>query len=387
MPWTGPTPAQERLFWRALTALAVVLLAAFGFGLAWALLALARHLQDILIPLGIAAVLSYLLHPLIGLLEKAGVHRTVAVPLLFLLAAIVLSVAAWFLGPRLWREAVALAQALPGWLGVLKDEAARFIDSGSPASLRLAPVLASIFNALRSHAEALASRLLTASFTGVGGLLHWAGLALGLLFVPFYLFHFLRGQPEIARTWRDVLPLGNTALRTEAIVILEQINGYLVSFFRGQVVVAAINGLLLALGLGLVGVEAALLIGVAAAVLTVIPYLGMGLVTLATLLTAGFQAGGGIKLALLAAGVIVLVQLAEGTLVSPRVMGEKTGLGPVTVVLSILFWSTLLGGLLGAILAVPLTATLKVLLVRYALVVPPSPDRNSPRKSVIVREN
>jgi predicted PurR-regulated permease PerM len=106
----------------------------------------------------------------------------------------------------------------------------------------------------------------------------------------------------------------------------------------------------------------------------------MGLITVTTLLVAGFQDGGGIHLALLSILVIGATQLIEGTLVSPRVMGEKSGLGPVTVVISILFWSSLLGGLLGAILAVPLTATLKVLLVRYALV-PPSPTSSPPAKA------
>ncbi|HEY8965062.1 MAG TPA: AI-2E family transporter [Candidatus Methylacidiphilales bacterium] len=377
---SGPTPEQERLLWKALSLLAVLFLAAVGLGAGWLLLTAARHLQDILIPLGVAAVLAYLLSPLIGLLERAGLRRALAVPILFALAGAALVLAVWLLGPKLWREASTLAHYLPGWIDTLKDKADHFLDSGSDAAApsKMAPFV----DAAKNHAEGFAGKLVQTSVAGVGSLLKLAGLFLGLFFVPFYLFYFLRDQPQIEKSWRTLIPLGNTRLRAEVVLILEQINGYLVSFFRGQVVVAAINGLLLALGLGLAGIESSLLIGVAAAFVTVIPYLGMGLVTLVTLLVAGFQDGGGLHLCLLAAAVIAATQLIEGTLISPRVMGEKTGLSPVAVVLSILFWSTVLGGLLGAILAVPLTATLKVLLVRYALV-PPSEDSEEPKGPAI----
>ena len=369
MSWTGPTPEQERLLWKALSVLAILFLVSVGLGLLWIGVTIARHLQEILIPLGVAAVLAYLLSPLIALSEKAGLRRAVAVPLLFAAVAGAVAAAIYFFGPKLWREAAQLGQSLPGWIDSLRDRATRFLSTDSSTSASLT----SFLNGVRTHTEAFSSRIVQGSAAGVGSLLHLVGIALGFLFVPFYLFYMLLDQPRIARSWRDVIPLGNTKLRTEVIVILEQINGYLISFFRGQVIVAAINGLLLAIGLGLVGVDAALLIGFAAAILTVIPYLGMGLITVTTLLVAGFQNDGGVHLCLLSILVIGLTQIIEGTLVSPRVMGEKSGLGPVTVVLSILFWSSLLGGLLGAILAVPLTATLKVLLVRYALV-PPSPS-------------
>lgn len=272
MPWNGPTPAQERLLWKALSLLSLLFLIGAGLGIGWALLAIARHLQEILIPLGVAAVLAYLLHPLLDLLERAGLRRAIAVPLLFGLAAVGIAVAVYLLGPKLWREASGFAQSLPGWLDILRDKADHFLSAGTPSSTRAA----SLLDAARTHAESLSSRLLQGSASGVGSLLHLLGLAIGFLFVPFYLFYFLLDQPRIASSWRTLLPLGNSRVRTEAIVILEQINGYLISFFRGQVIVAAINGLLLALGLGIVGVDSALLIGLAAAFLTVIPYLGMG---------------------------------------------------------------------------------------------------------------
>jgi predicted PurR-regulated permease PerM len=59
------------------------------------------------------------------------------------------------------------------------------------------------------------------------------------------------------------------------------------------------------------------------------------------------------------------VQQVDGLFVTPRIVGERVGLHPVTVIFSVFLWSLLLGGLLGAILAVPLTATAKVILKRY----------------------
>src|SRR4051812_14999431 len=64
-------------------------------------------------------------------------------------------------------------------------------------------------------------------------------------------------------------------------------------------------------------------------------------------------------------GVFLLVQNAEAIFIAPRIVGNSVGLHPVTVIVSIFVWGLLIGGLLGPILAVPLTATLKVLLARY----------------------
>jgi predicted PurR-regulated permease PerM len=124
-------------------------------------------------------------------------------------------------------------------------------------------------------------------------------------------------------------------------------------------------GILTGIGLSIIGLKYAVLIGVITATFSIIPYLGVVLSITPALLIAYVQSGGSWLYVLLTAGVFALVQMAEGMFVSPKVMGDQTGLHPVTIIICILVWSILLGGLMGAILAVPLTATLKVLMYRY----------------------
>jgi len=358
----GPNSGQKRILWQALSLLALLFITTASLGIAWVLFQGLKYLSDILIPVGIAVILTYLLHPLVGLLQKLRLSRRWAVVVFFALVAGGIATIALVLGPDLYTQGTRLAQAAPTWPPKIEQKVKSFLDDNS----QLAAPLGNVTQKLNTYTHDSAVALLSVS--GVGKLIHTAAFVLGLVFIPFYLFYFLSDQPKIERKWRDYLPLRDSAFRREVVVVLEQINKYMISFFRGQIVVAASDGAMIAIGLAIIGVDYALLIGAAACLLTIIPYFGIITTCLVTFLVAGFQDNGGAQLVGLSLLVFAIVQTLENTVISPRVMNERTGLHPVTVLLSILVWSSILGGLLGAILAVPLTATLKVLLARYALI-------------------
>jgi predicted PurR-regulated permease PerM len=95
-----------------------------------------------------------------------------------------------------------------------------------------------------------------------------------------------------------------------------------------------------------------------------IPYIGIVVCLIPAVLIAAAQWGDWTH-PLMVAGVFLLVQNLEAIFIAPRIVGNSVGLHPMTVIVSIFVWGLLIGGLLGPILAVPLTATLKVLLARY----------------------
>jgi predicted PurR-regulated permease PerM len=148
---------------------------------------------------------------------------------------------------------------------------------------------------------------------------------------------------------------------------------YLAAFFRGQLLNSLVLGMLATIGLSIAGVNYALLIGVMTCVLSLIPYLGVFLSGAAAVTVAYFQGGcwwwkfeaGNWGYALVVMGIYVLVQQCEAWFITPKIQGKYTGLHPMTIIVSLLAWSVLLGGVLGALLAVPLTAILKVLMFRY----------------------
>jgi predicted PurR-regulated permease PerM len=198
----------------------------------------------------------------------------------------------------------------------------------------------------------------------IGGFLGVTGFLLSLVMVPIYLFFLLKESPAIERRWREYLPLRNSPLKTEVAAVLSQINNYIIAYFRGQLLVCLIDGTLIGVALYLTGLNFAPLIGLLVVILTMIPYIGIILCWIPAVLIAAGQYGDWTH-PLVVTAVFLVVQNLEAIFIAPRIVGNSVGLHPMTVIVSIFVWGLLIGGLLGPILAVPLTATIKVLLARY----------------------
>src|SRR5947208_15961520 len=112
------------------------------------------------------------------------------------------------------------------------------------------------------------------------------------------------------------------------------------------------------------GLNFAPVIGVLVVILTMVPYIGIIICWVPAVLIAAFQWGDWTH-PMIVTGIFILIQNLEGIFYAPRIVGNYVGLHPMTVIVSIFLWGLIIGGLLGPILAVPLTATLKVLLARY----------------------
>jgi predicted PurR-regulated permease PerM len=117
-----------------------------------------------------------------------------------------------------------------------------------------------------------------------------------------------------------------------------------------------IMGLLYAIGFSVVGLRFGAVIGMILGLLNIVPYLGSILGLVVTVPLALFQPEGGWHLVFLMLGVQVVVQNIEGFFLTPKIMSDRTGLHPVVVITAIFFWGTALDGVLGMVLAIPLTA-------------------------------
>jgi predicted PurR-regulated permease PerM len=208
--------------------------------------------------------------------------------------------------------------------------------------------------------------------SSVGGFLGVFGFLLSLVIVPIYLYYLLVESRNISESWGDYVPLRASHFKDEVVDTLEEINGYLIAFFRGQLLVSLINGAATGMGLVIVGLDFGLLLGLLLCVLGLIPYLGILLCWIPAVLIAALhgdpwflQGAPWWAFSLIVTGIFIAVQQVDGLFVTPKIVGESVGLHPMTVIASVFVWSLLMGGLLGAILAVPMTATIKVLLKRY----------------------
>ncbi|MCX7781489.1 MAG: AI-2E family transporter, partial [Negativicutes bacterium] len=189
----------------------------------------------------------------------------------------------------------------------------------------------------------------------VDSLMGMLSYMIGLVITPVLAFYLLNDWYEIKEELLLLLPV---RWRHEIILIVKDIDKVLSGVIRGQVTVAIIVGILVSIGLYLLDVKYAVLIGILAGMLDLIPYFGAVIgatpaVTLA-LLESPYLA---VKVALL----FFLIHQLEGTVIGPKILGESVGLHPLSVIFFV-FVGSELGGLSGMLLGVPAAAVAKVLL-------------------------
>jgi predicted PurR-regulated permease PerM len=247
----------------------------------------------------------------------------------------------------------------------------------TPSSAKAAPMLDlhSFLrgDSIRTALPVVLEKTWSVIINSVGGFLGVFGFLLSMIIVPIYLYYFLIEARHISQSWGDYLPLRASEFKDEVVAAFNEINGYLIAFFRGQLLVSLINGTVTGILLMIVGLDFGLLIGLVLCFLGIIPYLGIILCWIPAVIIASVQGGVGTWIPgdhwwvfpLVVTLIFVVVQQIDGLFITPRIVGESVGLHPMTVMASVFVWSLLIGGLLGAIVAVPLTATIKVLLRRY----------------------
>jgi len=420
-----PTPWQKRTMWAALTALFVVLLIVIAGAVVYLGASLISFLQPILIPVAIAAILAYLLDPLVTELCRRKMGRGMAIAVIFTSVFIALVGLFWWVVPTISLQSANFARELPGYTQKARDRIVDLIvqynrvvggtaGRGKSASSGLVNFLlgtppphapsptpaaaptpspqttespveaisaapAKISSAERQQLEAkadkvipnlerylptLADKIWNIIKKSIGGFLGVTGFLLSLIMVPIYLFFLLKERPRIEKRWKDYLPLRASPLKDEIAAAISEINSYVIAYFRGQLLVCLVDGTLIGSTLTLLGLNFAPLIGLLVVILTMIPYIGIIVCWVPAVLIAAFQWGDWTH-PLIVTIIFIVVQNLEGMFYAPRIVGKSVGLHPMTVIVSIFVWGLLIGGLLGPILAVPLTATIKVLLTRY----------------------
>lgn len=393
-----PTAFQRNVLWTAVTALSITAIGALAVGLIYLLTQVMAFLQPILVPFAVAGVLAYLLEPGVEWLERRGLSRQRSVLLAFVVFTLAFGGLGWWIVVKLDDPAMHLAKRVPVYVAKARqavvdvsaklekdwgvvllphaavqqdvEQSATPPDEDSGGSFDLQTFLNGEW--VKTNLPKIPGMVWAFVRSSVGGFLGVFGFLLSFIIVPLYLYYFLIESAKIQASWSDYLPLRASSFKDEVVSCLNEINGYLIAFFRGQLFVSVINGIATGIGLVVVGLDFGLLIGLALCVAGIIPYLGIALCWIPAVIIGAVQGGSALipgdpwwVMPLVVTGVFVLVQQIDALFITPRVVGEAVGLHPMTVIASVLVWGLLLGGLLGAILAVPLTASVKVLFQRY----------------------
>jgi predicted PurR-regulated permease PerM len=353
------TPGQRKLIGFAAGLLAFLGIIALIVFIVMVLSRLVGFFSGVLWPLAVAGIIALILRPVAGFLERRlHVGRITSVIVLY--GLVVLALAGGLLAilptmvsqtidliqslPEMWRSASEFAQThYPQW----SETIGRWMENDS-----FRESMDGVTTKLRELGMALVPRLLAAG----GQVLGLFGAAAGLAVIPIYLFFFLQTDEDPTANLAEYLPFLDTDKREDVVYLVREFVGIVVSFFRGQMLIGLIMGILLSIGFTLAGLKFGILMGMTIGLLNIVPYLGTILGLSAALPTAFFQPGGGPILLAITLAVFILVQIIEGYVLTPKIMGKQTGLHPVTIIIAIFFWGTALGGILGMVLAIPLTA-------------------------------
>ena len=191
---------------------------------------------------------------------------------------------------------------------------------------------------------------------GLGNVLGFVTGLVGLAILPVYLAFFLMIPSFKPEKMGVHLPFLKERTREDAVFLVKEFLQILVTFFRGQMVIAFLQGILFAVGFAAVGLNYGFVLGFILGFLNIVPYLGSMIGLGVALPTAYFQPEGGVPLLCMVVAVFAAVQCIEGYILTPKIMGDRTGLHPVVIMFAIFFWGTALSGIAGMILAIPLTA-------------------------------
>ncbi|MBR5737390.1 MAG: AI-2E family transporter [Verrucomicrobia bacterium] len=371
MEFPKPTQQQARWLWHSLTALAVGVLVAMAVFLLWGAAWLASKLSAVLIPLAAGAILACLLDPLVVFLARWKVKRRLAVLMVFAVIGGILALVLSWLIPILVFEVDDFIRNSPNLLNKLRlymeTQVNHFNESlaasGWADRLRIAwdQGVGDSFQKWFGNVFEVAGTWIMGHISRV---LSLGSFLIGVILVPVYTYYFLVERETIHTRWRNYVPLWESKAKEEAIWFLNTVSESMVVFFRGQVLVALCEGILLTIGFLCIGMKYAILIGAAAGVFSIIPYLGMALSIIPAVLLAGVQFNDWMH-PLLVVGLYIIVHLFDGYIVFPRVIGDRVGMHPAIIIVAVLVGATLMGGILGALLAIPVTAVLRALMFRY----------------------
>jgi predicted PurR-regulated permease PerM len=314
-------------------------------------------LAPVLTPFVAAALLAYIGDPLADRLQALGLSRTLAVIAVFLLTFLFIGALILLVGPLIRQQVIALFESLPaiaskaesvwlpsvaGWLDIELGD-----DVGLGAFLSRYGDMAGTWGG-----KALSS------VTSTGSML--AAAVMSLFLVPILTFYLLRDWDSLKKHVAAIVP---ESQRGTVHALARETDEVLGAFLRGQLLVMFALGIIYSVGLALTGIEFAIAIGVVAGLVSFVPYLGFVFgIALAMLVVALEPAPLWSIVGVFAT--FTIAQLIEGTILTPKLVGDRIGLHPVLVIFAVVAGGQLFG-FFGILLALPAAAILSVL-VRFA---------------------
>jgi len=318
--------------------------------LAWFL----HSISGLLFPFIIAFLLAYILNPLVEYLGKKNFSRTLSSLLIILLFLITVILLIIFLAPIIVFQFSELIASLPG---AIKDLDTWFNKVLLPKAAELGFPTQSIQDKLLNELPTRLEQILNALFNSISGLFTGLSIILtqivNIILIPFLTFYLLKDFDEIKALVKSLFPYSS---RERASGYYHKIDGMMGSFLRGSLICAIIHGIGVYIFLAILGIKFSIFLSALSALLNVIPYAGLLLSIFITVIVALFSGDPGLQIPL-----VILLYLAQNLLetsyIIPKIIGNRIGLHPALLILSLMVFGYFFG-FVGMLIAMPVVSIL-----------------------------
>ena len=277
--------------------------------------------RGILTPFLLAFALSYLMNPVVTYLEKRGAPRGLGTLVIYVGFTLFVTLFALYLVPRFLVQLEKLAEVLPQQAGSIQSRLAGFYVRFSRFNVP-EPIKGAIDNGIERAEEALLA-FVERALGSIPGLLPRLSL---LILVPVLAFYLTMDFPDLKMWLLSWIP---DRWRSDVVGLMIEMDNSLGSFIRGQLLISAIVGFLIAAGLSIMGVDFALIIGLIAGIFNIVPYFGPIIGAVPAVVFALLKSP---LSAVYVAILFIVVNQVESSIISPNILGEHVGLHPVTVI-------------------------------------------------------
>ncbi len=347
-----------------------------GMGLAVVivLILLLGYLSNVLVPFAVAFLLAYLFNPIVILFQRIGVrNRLAAVLLTLLVVTSVITIGCYIVIPMIVNEVHNLILMIKDLLANkdLAKKATEYIPAQFWSEFKAFINTANFQEYLTSERLLDSLRGLSEKVLPIGkGIISTAVSIIlgvvGLTVVFLYLIFLMLDFQQVRRKWKTLIP---PQYRDTVISFVREFDYNMNRYFRAQATIAALVGIVFAIGFGIIGLPLGVLLGLFIGLLNMVPYLQtIGLVPAVTLAFAKSLDSGESFWFIMAQVLVVFIvaQAIQDLLLTPRIMGDVTGLSPAIMILSLSIWGKLLG-VLGLLVALPMTCLLLAYYKRFIL--------------------
>lgn len=311
-------------------------------------------ISNLLFTVIISLIFSYLLNPIINYMEKRGLSRSLGIIILYVAILGIFAAISISFVPRLSRELKEVIVVLPDYFNRMTDFFKDLYDKYYNLDT-IAPLLENFEGIVYDNLNKLQKVLLenmSKIFTSVGSLIN---RIISLVLIPILTFYFLKDKDKLLNRAYLTIPKRN---RPEVKELLIEIDKSLSQFVRGRLILAIYVGIATTIVLLILNINFAVVIGLLTGIADIIPYFGPFLGFLPAVIFAFLDS---VSKGIWVAIIFVLIQWVENNVLAPKIIGESTGLHPITVLLGIIIAGNLYG-VLGMIFIIPLVSILKILI-------------------------